>query len=101
MKKDSKIILILLIIGLLSSGIYFFIRSQQDNNPNQIENQFINQPAEVREEQISEPTPIPDGKKVSDPTLEAQPSISENSDLNTIEQELEETEILEEDFSDL
>ncbi len=101
MKQDSKIILILLIAALLSSGIYFFLKARQNDNPMQIENQFIEQPTEIREDDNPQPTLIPDGEEAGDPTLEAQPSISENSDLKTIEQELEETEILEEDFSDL
>ncbi len=39
--------------------------------------------------------------QTQDEELETMPTVSEETDLDTIEQELEETQILEEDFSDL
>jgi len=99
MKQDSKIILILLTIALFSSGLYFVIKSQQQ--PNQIDNAFVDQlPAPSGAEELDEGH-APGGEAAADPSLTAQPSLSDGTDLGTIEQELDQTNILEEDFSNL
>ncbi len=103
MKRDSTLIILLVSFLLIFSGAYIFLESKQDK---------LNESAQTS----ATPTPSPQGAKddtatdaadtqpatgSADEELEAMPTVSEEVDLDTIEQELDETQILEEDFSEL
>lgn len=95
--KNQQYLLPAIIIGLVVLGGLFFFNNKKQTNPTMIESQYedniqVTAPKETIDQETGE---------VDQAAFEENQKISSDNSLNTLEAELNNTVILEEDFSDL
>ena len=102
MKQDSTLIILLVSFLLVFSGAYIFLESQQQSLNDAEPPAAASQPAqETTGETESAASQADIQPQPTDTEIEAVPTLSEDADLETVERELEQTKILEEEFDDL
>jgi hypothetical protein len=94
MKKNSLIIILAITLILSMGGLFVFSRLDKNLGSNSKQPQ----PSPKITQPKDEPSDAPAPSETEDPELEAMPTVSEETDLETIEKELDQTQILEEDF---